>query len=110
MGYSICWCSKRHCCRWESGTQTKKDENLSGEPKETAISREIMPADGSSPAQRMNGDFRHVPAYDRQTWGDSLSLTDGRSKEKELLSAFQCRLPLLRCTIFLQVRSSSNCC
>jgi hypothetical protein len=49
-----------------SGTQTKKDENLSGEPKETAISREIMPADGS-PAQRMNGDFRHVPAYDRQT-------------------------------------------
>jgi hypothetical protein len=50
-----------------SGTQTKKDGNLSGEPKETAISREIMPADGSSPAQRMNGDFRHVPAYDRQT-------------------------------------------
>jgi hypothetical protein len=34
--------------RLESGTQRWEDE--SGEPKETAISREIMPADGSNPA------------------------------------------------------------
>jgi hypothetical protein len=40
--------------------------NLSGEPKETAVSREIMPADGSDPAQRNERGFRHVPAYDRQ--------------------------------------------
>jgi hypothetical protein len=73
-------CSKKDCCRWESGTQTKKDENPSGEPKETAISREIMPADGSNPAQRMNGDFGTSPLMTvRQV--DSLSLTDGRGKE-----------------------------
>ena len=41
----------------------KKKMNVGGEPKETAVSREIMPADGSSPAQR---GVRHVPAYDRQ--------------------------------------------
>jgi hypothetical protein len=35
--------------RLESGTQGGK-MNVSGEPKETAISREIMPADGSNPA------------------------------------------------------------
>jgi len=34
--------------RLESGTQRWEDER--GEPKETAISQEIMPADGSNPA------------------------------------------------------------
>src|SRR6516165_9059190 len=54
--------------RLESGTQTGKQKmNLSGEPKETAVSREIMPADGSNPAQHDERGFRHVPAYDRQT-------------------------------------------
>jgi hypothetical protein len=62
------------------GMRTKKDENLSGEPKETAISREIMPADGSNPAQRMNGEFGTSPLMTvRQV--DSLSLADGRGKE-----------------------------
>ena len=41
----------------------KKKMNVGGEPKETAVSREIMPADGSIPAQR---GVRHVPTYDRQ--------------------------------------------
>ena len=35
--------------------------NVSGEPKETAISREIMPADGSNPASAMNGDLGTSP-------------------------------------------------
>jgi hypothetical protein len=39
----------------------KKKMNVGGEPKETAISREIMPVDGSSPAQR---GVRYVPADD----------------------------------------------
>jgi len=40
--------------RLESGTQTGKMKkmNLGGEPKETAVSRENVPADGSNPAQR----------------------------------------------------------
>ena len=51
----------------------KKKMNVGGEPKETAVSREIMPADGSNPAKR---GVRHVPAYDLS----SLSLADGRGK------------------------------
>jgi len=50
---------KRHA----NGEKMKKKMNVGGEPKETAVSREIMPADGSNPAQR---GVRHVPAYDRQ--------------------------------------------
>jgi hypothetical protein len=42
-------------------TRKRRKMNLSGEPKETAISREITPADGSNPAQRMNGDFGTPP-------------------------------------------------
>jgi hypothetical protein len=40
---------------------------VSGEPKETAVSREIMPADGLNPADRDERGFRHVPAYRRAT-------------------------------------------
>ena len=55
-----CWPpGKRHA----NGGKMKKKMNVGGEPKETAVSREIVPADGSSPAQR---GVRHVPAYDRQ--------------------------------------------
>jgi hypothetical protein len=35
--------------------------NVSGEPKETAVSREIMPADGSNLPSAMNGDFGTSP-------------------------------------------------
>src|SRR5258708_16691811 len=35
--------------------------NVRGEPKEPAVSREIMPADGSNPACAMNGDFGTSP-------------------------------------------------
>ena len=64
-----CWltgCSKRLLAAWEAARKRrkmKKKMNVGGEPKETAVSREIMPADGSNPAQR---GVRHVPAYDRQ--------------------------------------------
>jgi hypothetical protein len=46
--------------RLESGTQTGKDEEdeSSGEPKETALSREMMPADGRNPAQRTGSSAR----------------------------------------------------
>jgi hypothetical protein len=56
--------------------------NLSGEPKRDGNRpREIMPADGSNPAQRERG-FRHVPAFRRATLKrvGSLSLVDGRGK------------------------------
>jgi hypothetical protein len=51
--------------------------------KETAISREIRPADGSNPAQHNEQGLRHVPALRRATLRrvDSLSLTAGRGKE-----------------------------
>ena len=35
--------------------------NVSGEPKETAVSREMMPADGSKLPSAMNGDFGTSP-------------------------------------------------
>src|SRR6516165_2485409 len=63
-----CWltgCSKKLLAAWKAARKRgkmKKKMNVGGEPKETAVSREIMPADGGSPAQR---GVRHVPAYDR---------------------------------------------
>ena len=72
---------KKIAGRLESGTQTgkmkmmKKMMNMSGEPKETAVSRKIMPADGSPSA--MNGEFGTSPV----PIVSSLSLTDGRGKE-----------------------------
>jgi hypothetical protein len=62
----------------------KREDELEWRAKETAISREIMPADGSSnPAQRNERGLRHVPALRRATLRrvSSLSLTDGRGKE-----------------------------
>src|SRR6516165_9422732 len=53
-----CWltgCSKKLLAAWKAARKRgklKKKMNVGGEPKETAVSREIMPADGSSPAQR----------------------------------------------------------
>jgi len=49
-----CRSFKKIAGRLESGTQTGKMKkmNLGGEPKETAISRENVPADGNNPAQR----------------------------------------------------------
>jgi hypothetical protein len=64
---------------WKAARKRRR-MNLSGEPKETAISREILPADGSSPAQRRNGDFGTSPLTTVRR-ADSLSLTDGRRKE-----------------------------
>jgi hypothetical protein len=57
----------------KSGAQRKT--NVSGEPKETAISREIMPADGRNPARY--GEFGTSPP----TTVSSLPLTDRRGKE-----------------------------
>jgi len=59
---------KKIAAAWKAARKwgTMKKMNLSGEPKETAVSQEIMPADGSNPAQRNKRGFRHVPAYDRQ--------------------------------------------
>jgi hypothetical protein len=57
--------------------------SLSGEPKETAISRQMKPADGSNPAWRNKS--TGISARPRLTEGDpqkagSLSLTNGRGK------------------------------
>jgi hypothetical protein len=52
---------KRLLAAWKAARKGGK-MNVSGEPKETAVSREIMPADGSNPAQRNERGFRHVPA------------------------------------------------
>ena len=45
---------KRLLAAWKAarrrGKMKMKKMNLSGEPKETAVSRKIMPADGSKPA------------------------------------------------------------
>ena len=88
---------KKLVAAWKAARKRGKMKkmNLGGEPKETAVSREIMPADGGSPAQR---GVRHVPAYDRH----------------QLISRRQARqivIPtphsFLQCT---QVRSTSNCC
>src|SRR5258706_14474414 len=52
MACSVCWlpgCSKRELAAWKAARKGGK-MNVSGEPKETAVSREIMPADGSNPA------------------------------------------------------------
>ena len=70
---------QRLLAAWKAARKGGK-MNVSGEPKETAISREIMPADGSNPCPAKERGFRHVPAYDRQT-SHSLSLSDGRRKE-----------------------------
>ena len=51
---------KKLLAAWKAARKRKM--YLSGEPKETAISREIMPADGSNPAQRNERGLRHVPA------------------------------------------------
>jgi hypothetical protein len=56
----------------KSGAQRRT--NVSGEPKETAISGEIMPADGRNPAR--HGEFGTSPP----TTVGSLSLTNGRGK------------------------------
>jgi len=40
---------KRLLAAWKAARKGGK-MNASGEPKETAVSREIMPADGSNPA------------------------------------------------------------
>ena len=75
---------KRLLAAWKAarkrGKMKMKKMNLSGEPKETAVSRKIMPADGSKPAQRNERRSRHAPAYTVRPV-DSLSLTDGRGKE-----------------------------
>jgi hypothetical protein len=73
---------KRLLAAWKAACKRGK-MNVSGEPKETAVSREIMPADGSNPAQRNERGFRHVPAYRRAAFRrvGSLSVTDGRGKE-----------------------------
>jgi hypothetical protein len=52
---------KRLLAAWKAARKGRKMK-VSGEPKETAISREITPADGSNPAQRNERGFRHVPA------------------------------------------------
>src|ERR1700730_4889217 len=51
---------KRLLAAWNAARKGGK-MNVSGEPKETAVSREIMPADGSNPACAMNGDFGTSP-------------------------------------------------
>jgi hypothetical protein len=40
---------KRLLAAWKAARKGRK-MNVSGEPKETAVSREMMPADGSNPA------------------------------------------------------------
>jgi hypothetical protein len=49
----------------ESGTQTGENENEEDESewraKKTAVSRKIIPADGSKPASAMNGDLGTPP-------------------------------------------------
>jgi hypothetical protein len=56
---------KRLLAAWKAarkrGKMKMKKMNLSGEPKETAVSRKIMPADGSKPASAMNGDLGTPP-------------------------------------------------
>src|ERR1700730_505835 len=51
---------KRLLAAWEAARKGGK-MNVSGEPKETAVSREIT-ADGSNPSA-MNGDFGTSPPY-----------------------------------------------
>ena len=45
---------KKLLTAWKAARKRGKTKkmNLGGEPKETAVSRENVPADGSSPAQR----------------------------------------------------------
>jgi hypothetical protein len=57
--------------------------NLSGEPKETAISREITPADGSNPAQRMNGDFGTSPLATAKLMQTAYLSPTGVAKSKD---------------------------
>jgi hypothetical protein len=63
MGCSVCWLpvAQKGIAAAGKTARKRRKMNLSGEPKETAISREITPADGSNPAQRMNGDFGTSP-------------------------------------------------
>jgi hypothetical protein len=62
MACSVHW-FKKIAAAWKAARKwgTMKKMNLSGEPKETAVSREIMPADGSNPASATNGDFGTSP-------------------------------------------------
>ena len=57
---------KRLLAAWKAARKDGK-MNVGVESQKAAVSREIMPADGSNPAQRNGRGFRHVPAYDRQT-------------------------------------------
>jgi len=98
-----CWltgCSKRLLAAWEAARKRgkmKKKMNVGGEPKETAVSREIMPADGSSPAQR---GVRHVPAYDRQQL-----ISHRRAWQTVKLAVIYPTHPSMHAD-----RSTSNCC
>ena len=57
---------KKLLAAWKAARKREKTKkkmmNLGGEPKETAVSREIMPADGGNPAQGNERGFRHAPA------------------------------------------------
>ena len=56
---------KKLLAAWKAARKREKTKkmNLGGEPKETAVSREMRPADG--PPAAMNGDFGTSPNYRR---------------------------------------------
>jgi hypothetical protein len=60
----------------------RRNMSLVGEPKETAISREIMPADGSNSGERIDEDFDTSSRASGQAGlSGSLALADRCGKE-----------------------------
>ena len=83
---------------------------MSGAPKETAVSREIMPADGSNPAQRMNGDFGTSPLTTVRLESTAYLSPTGAAKSKVCCHLSNAALLRFGARFSCRFRSSSNCC
>ena len=78
--------------------------NVSGEPKETAVSREIMPADGRNLPGAMNGDFGTSPPNGGRPSDESAQLISHQRASQSVRIAvnfYNAATPWLRSTMFL---------
>jgi hypothetical protein len=101
MSCSTCWpglLKKRLLAAWKAARKRGK-MSVSGEPKGTAVSREIMPADGSNPAWRNERGFRHVPANGGRPSDESAQLISHQQDWQRVRIAVIFPTPQLHCLV-----------